>query len=60
MDQKDKNNILLRVTQINAVYLDTEIVKCLEEVLHDAVKYLPVSSFEVIITMFHFSNVIFL
>lgn len=36
-------NNLLRVTQMNAVYLDREIVKGLQEALLDAIKYLPVS-----------------
>lgn len=53
MDEKltIKNN-LLRVTQMNAVYLDEEIVKCLQEMTRDAVKYLPVSvsrNFEVML-----------
>lgn len=41
MAQKTQNN-LLRVTQMNAVYLDKEIIKCLQEAIHDALKYLPV------------------
>lgn len=42
MVQKTQNN-LLRVTQINAIYLDKEIVKCLQATFQDAIKYMPVS-----------------
>lgn len=37
---KDK---LLRVTQMNAIYLDKEIVKYLQDTLRETLKYLPVS-----------------
>lgn len=45
---------LLRVTQMNAVYLDTEIVKCMQEALRDSLKYLPVSAqfSEVMLSLF--------
>lgn len=53
MSRKDQNN-LLRVTQMNAVYLDKEILKCLQEGLRDATKYLPVRSVFKVMFVFQF------
>lgn len=36
--------ILLRVTQLNAIYLDREILKALQNLLHNSVNNLPVST----------------
>lgn len=36
-------NNLLRVTQVNSIYLDDEILKCFESLILDAAKFLPVS-----------------
>lgn len=34
---------LLRINQINAIFLDNEIYKTLLQIIHDTTKYLPVS-----------------
>lgn len=56
MAQKTQISNLLRVTQMNAVYLDKEIVKCMQDGLQDAMKYLPVSflDFEVMFVIFKY------
>lgn len=60
MAEKAQNNNLLRVTQMNAVYLDKEIIKCMQVSLQDAMKYLPVSllDFEVTFALFEYFLVI--
>lgn len=40
-------NHLLRITQMNAVYLDKEIEKSFQFIIQEAVKHLPVGTIDI-------------